>query len=107
MTIRIQKTFEALFALEEIRGIFRESLPTGLEPEEDAAFRQRIADLKAIVADLEARDRHAKGDQDHRHHRCPHPRRGIDQHPANPGCGKADDRGKESPHLVQGWLLNV
>jgi len=54
MSIRIQKTFEALFALEEIRGIFRESLPTGLDPEEDAAFRQRIADLKAIVADLEA-----------------------------------------------------
>ena len=54
MTIRIQKTFEALFALEEIRGIFRESLPTGLDAEEDRAFRQRIADLKTIVADLEA-----------------------------------------------------
>jgi len=54
MSIRIQKTFEALFALEEIRGIFRESLPTGLDAEEDATFRQRIADLKTIVADLEA-----------------------------------------------------
>jgi len=54
MSIRIQKTFEALFQLEEVRGLFRESLPTGLDAEEEATFRQRIADLKAIVADLEA-----------------------------------------------------
>ena len=54
MSIRIQKTFEALFALEEVRGLFRESLPTGFDAEEEAAFRQRIADLKAIIADLEA-----------------------------------------------------
>ncbi|ABS56559.1 Sep-tRNA [Methanoregula boonei 6A8] len=54
MSIRVQKTFEALFELEEIRGIFRDSLPTGLSAEEEAAFRQRIGNLKAIVADLEA-----------------------------------------------------
>ena len=54
MSIRIQKTFEALFALEEVRGLFRESLPTGFDAEEEAAFNQRIADLKAIIADLEA-----------------------------------------------------
>jgi Sep-tRNA:Cys-tRNA synthetase len=54
MSIRIQKTFEALFTLEEIRGIFRGSLPTGLDPREEALLGQRIADLKAIVADLEA-----------------------------------------------------
>ena len=54
MIIRIQKTFEALFALEEVRGLFRESLPTGFDAEEEAAFSQRIADLKAIIADLEA-----------------------------------------------------
>jgi len=54
MSIRIQKTFEALFQLEEVRGLFRESLPTGFDAEEEATFRQRIADLKAIVADLEA-----------------------------------------------------
>jgi Sep-tRNA:Cys-tRNA synthetase len=53
MSIRIQKTFEALFALEEIRGLFRESLPTGFDAEEEAEFRQRIAGLKAIIADLE------------------------------------------------------
>ena len=43
MSIRIQKTFEALFALEEVRGLFRESLPTGFDPGEEAAFRQKIA----------------------------------------------------------------
>ncbi|HUH79511.1 MAG TPA: O-phospho-L-seryl-tRNA:Cys-tRNA synthase [Methanoregula sp.] len=54
MSIRIQKTFEALFQLEEIRGLFRESLPTGFDTGEEAAFKKRIADLKTIIADLEA-----------------------------------------------------
>ncbi|MCX6690958.1 MAG: O-phospho-L-seryl-tRNA:Cys-tRNA synthase, partial [Methanoregula sp.] len=54
MSIRIQKTFEALFALEEVRGLFRESLPTGFDAVEEATFHQRIAELKAIIADLEA-----------------------------------------------------
>jgi Sep-tRNA:Cys-tRNA synthetase len=54
MSIRIQKTFEALFALEEIRQLFRESLPTGFDAEEESAFRQRIAEAKAILSDLEA-----------------------------------------------------
>ena len=54
MSIRIQKTFEALFSLEEVRGLFREALPTGFDAGEEATFQQRIAELKAIVADLEA-----------------------------------------------------
>jgi len=54
MSIRIDKTFEALFALEEIRGLFRESLPTGFDAGETAAFNAQIAQLKGIVADLEA-----------------------------------------------------
>jgi Sep-tRNA:Cys-tRNA synthetase len=54
MSIRIQKTFEALFELEEIRGIFRDSVPTGLTPEQEAAFSTKITNLKAIIADLEA-----------------------------------------------------
>ncbi|MDD4137289.1 MAG: O-phospho-L-seryl-tRNA:Cys-tRNA synthase [Methanoregula sp.] len=54
MSIRIQKTFEALFALEEVRGLFREALPTGFDPEEEATFRQKIAEVKTILADLEA-----------------------------------------------------
>jgi len=54
MSIRIQKTFEGLFALEEIRGLFRESLPTGFDAGEEQAFQEKVARLKAIVADLEA-----------------------------------------------------
>jgi len=54
MSIRTQKTFEALFELEEIRGIFRDALPTGLSVGQEAAFRQKIQDLKGIIADLEA-----------------------------------------------------
>ncbi|HXX55310.1 MAG TPA: O-phospho-L-seryl-tRNA:Cys-tRNA synthase [Methanoregula sp.] len=54
MTARIQKTFEALFQLEELRGLFRASLPTGFDAGEEEEFRKRIAELKQIVADLEA-----------------------------------------------------
>jgi len=54
MSIRTQKTFEALFELEEIRGIFRDALPTGFSAGQEAAFRQKIQDLKGIIADLEA-----------------------------------------------------
>jgi Sep-tRNA:Cys-tRNA synthetase len=54
MSIRIQKTFEALFALEEVRGIFRDALPTGLDADEEAAFRKKIAELKGIIDDLQA-----------------------------------------------------
>ncbi len=54
MSIKTQKTFEALFELEEIRGIFREAVPTGLNVEEEAALQKKIAELKAIIADLEA-----------------------------------------------------
>ncbi|MFZ1128661.1 O-phospho-L-seryl-tRNA:Cys-tRNA synthase [Methanoregula sp.] len=53
MSIRVQKTFEALFELEEIRGIFRDALPTGLTVAQETALRQKIAELKGIIADLE------------------------------------------------------
>ncbi|MCK9318654.1 O-phospho-L-seryl-tRNA:Cys-tRNA synthase [Methanoculleus sp.] len=53
MSVRIQKTFEALFALEDLRGIFRDSLPTGLDEEEEKALRDKIADLKSIIVELE------------------------------------------------------
>ena len=54
MNIRVQKTFEALFTLEEIRGLFRTSVPGTFTPADEAAFRQRIAELKAIITDLES-----------------------------------------------------
>ena len=50
MSVRVQKTFEALFALEDLRGILRGSLPTGLDEEEEKAFREKISDLKSIIA---------------------------------------------------------
>ena len=53
MSVRVQKTFEALFALEDLRGILRGSLPTGLDEEEEKAFREKISDLKSIIAELE------------------------------------------------------
>ena len=53
MNIRIQKTFEALFALEEIRGLYREALPTGLDADEEAAFHKKVDELKTIISDLE------------------------------------------------------
>jgi Sep-tRNA:Cys-tRNA synthetase len=54
MSIRVQKTFEALFTLEEIRGIFRNAIPGVLKPAEEAAFQQKVVELKAIIADLES-----------------------------------------------------
>ena len=54
MNIRVQKTFEALFELEEIRGIFRDSLPSGFSTEEETAFQKKISDLKVIIVDLES-----------------------------------------------------
>ena len=55
MSIRVQKTFEALFALEDLREIFRGSLPTSLGEEEEKAFRAKIADLKSIIAEARRR----------------------------------------------------
>ncbi|MCQ1535364.1 O-phospho-L-seryl-tRNA:Cys-tRNA synthase [Methanosarcina sp. KYL-1] len=52
--IRIQKTFEALFALEDIREIFREALPTGLDETEDREFMKKVSELKEIISELES-----------------------------------------------------
>ncbi|WOX55108.1 O-phospho-L-seryl-tRNA:Cys-tRNA synthase [Methanoculleus sp. UBA374] len=54
MSIRVEKTFAALFALEDLREIYRGSLPTGLDADEEQAFRAKIADLKSLIADLES-----------------------------------------------------
>ncbi|MDD1720061.1 MAG: O-phospho-L-seryl-tRNA:Cys-tRNA synthase [Methanoregulaceae archaeon] len=57
MDIRVQKTYEGLFTLEDIREIFRQSLPSGLDPGEEQALQSRISTLKQIVSDIE----HAAG----------------------------------------------
>ncbi len=53
MNPRVQKIYEALFSLEEIRGIFRKSLPTGLDAVGETEFRERLATLRQIIDDLE------------------------------------------------------
>ncbi len=54
MEIRVQKVFEGLFALEELREIYRHALPTGLDADEETAYQAKIAELEGIVADLKA-----------------------------------------------------
>ncbi|MDD4093589.1 MAG: O-phospho-L-seryl-tRNA:Cys-tRNA synthase [Methanothrix sp.] len=53
-SIQIQKTYEALFALEDIREIFRQSLPSGFSVAEQKQFDDAIARVKGILTDLEA-----------------------------------------------------
>jgi Sep-tRNA:Cys-tRNA synthetase len=53
MSIRVQKLFEALFTLEDMREIYRGSIPTGLDKGEETAFDEKIAELKAIIGELE------------------------------------------------------
>jgi Sep-tRNA:Cys-tRNA synthetase len=51
---QIQRTYEALFALEDLREIFRRSLPTGLDEAQLGEFSATLARIKEIIADLEA-----------------------------------------------------
>ena len=53
-SLQIQKTFEALFALEDIREIFRQSLPSGFSDAEQNNFSDTINRIKGIIADLES-----------------------------------------------------
>ena len=52
-TLQIQKTYEALFALEDIREIFRQSLPIGFDEKQKEQFSSTIARIKGIISDLE------------------------------------------------------
>lgn len=52
-TLQIQKTYEALFALEDIREIFRQSLPMDLDEKQKEQFSSTIARIKSIISDLE------------------------------------------------------
>lgn len=53
MDIRAQKTFEALFALEDIREMLRQSLP-GTGPADTEEFNGQIQHIRSILDDLEA-----------------------------------------------------
>lgn len=52
--IKIQKIFEALFAIEDLREIFRHSLPTGLNEDEKQRFSDGLTKLEGILKDLKA-----------------------------------------------------
>lgn len=54
MDIRVRKIYEALFALEELRELYRHALPTGLDDQEEAHFSDHIAHLERLVQELKA-----------------------------------------------------
>ena len=52
-SLQIQKTFEALFSLEDLREIFRQSLPAGFDESQQEEFSNTITKIKSIISDLE------------------------------------------------------
>ncbi|WP_406660979.1 O-phospho-L-seryl-tRNA:Cys-tRNA synthase [Methanolobus sp. ZRKC3] len=54
MDIRVQKTFEALFALEDVRETLRQSLPGSTGPADMDEFNGQIRHIRSILDDLEA-----------------------------------------------------
>jgi Sep-tRNA:Cys-tRNA synthetase len=52
MDIRARKIYEALFALEDLREIFRHALPTGLDESEEAQLLDGIARVETIIRGL-------------------------------------------------------
>ncbi len=54
MDIRVRKIYEALFALEELRELYRHALPTGLDDQEEAHFSDRVAHLEQLIQELKA-----------------------------------------------------
>lgn len=53
MDIRTQKTFEALFALEDIRETLRQRLPNITGPEEEHSIQQGVNKVRKILDDIE------------------------------------------------------
>ena len=51
--IRVQKTFDALFALEDVREIFRQSLPSGLTAEQEQALNGKLEAAKKYINEIE------------------------------------------------------
>ncbi|MDY6932440.1 MAG: aminotransferase class V-fold PLP-dependent enzyme, partial [Halobacteriota archaeon] len=52
MDKRVPKLFEAIFALEDLREIFRHSLPTGLDEVEEKEFTSGFERLEEIISDI-------------------------------------------------------
>ncbi|MGB2841818.1 MAG: O-phospho-L-seryl-tRNA:Cys-tRNA synthase [Halobacteriota archaeon] len=52
MNLRVRKIYEALFALEDLREIYRQALPTGLAENEEEQLSNGIARVETIIKDL-------------------------------------------------------
>jgi Sep-tRNA:Cys-tRNA synthetase len=52
-SLQIQKTFEALFSLEDLREIFRQSLHAGFGENQQEEFSKTIVKIKSIISDSE------------------------------------------------------
>lgn len=52
MDIRVRKIYEALFALEDLRELFRQALPTGLDEQEEEHFLDGIIHVGSIIQEL-------------------------------------------------------
>ena len=52
MDIRVRKIYEALFALEDLRELFRHAAPTGLTKDEEEHFLDGIIHLGSIIQEL-------------------------------------------------------
>ena len=53
MDIRTQKTFEALFALEDVRETLRQTLPDLTSPEEEQSIKEGVNKVRKILDDIE------------------------------------------------------
>lgn len=53
MDIRTQKTFEALFALEDIRETLRQRLPNVTSPEDESSILEGVSKVRKILDDIE------------------------------------------------------
>ena len=51
-SLQIQKTYEALFALEDLREIFRQSLPREFD-KQSRGLQETLTRIKTIIGDLE------------------------------------------------------
>lgn len=52
MNLRVRKLYEALFALEDLREIFRQALPGGLDESEEEQLSNGIARVETIIREL-------------------------------------------------------
>jgi Sep-tRNA:Cys-tRNA synthetase len=52
MSLQVRKLYEALFALEELRELYRQALPTGFDEAEELQLSATLARIETLVRDL-------------------------------------------------------